>query len=536
MRVQGLALFVTTDSGTTQATAVDSELADINPVGIFPFAVLVRNTANNAGAHATFAARGSTIVARGVPSANQALGGLALAGPSVPGSSSDATIQNSVVQAVRTDGSLEHFDVGAGNSATAALDHSSYSDVASSAGGTVTPAGSAGGVTGDPGFASPAGGDFSLAPGSPLIDRADPALAAPNELDVTGAPALGRRRWRLRRGSGHRGLRAARRACDVWWWWRRRRFRRRGRRGGEPGRGAGAQAAVPVADLIPADVAGFGLERRRFAVGRGSTAVTAAAKKRRSAPRGTAVRYTDQRARHGSHRHRPGGRRAAVPETVRQADEEAPPPARAALHALHTRRDPRARGGAGRQPASLHGPHRAPGAEAGELPGDDHDDRRRRERVEAEHGVLSGGEGVGARALKAGGLGGPAARRRRRSAPAVWCLRARELRRSGGGSGAGSAALVGVFDLRWNITPKVEHPVRRGAVSARAPSFVAAVPAFDAPLRPGAGRSNAGCSTFGRYVSPKVEHPRPGPPPSSLPFTRPSAPMRPELTDGPTRA
>ena len=142
-------------AGTTQAIALDSELTDINPVGAFPEAVLLRNTAVAAGAHITFTARGSTLVSRGAPPANQALGGLLLAGANVPGSTVDATLQNSVVRAERTDGDPAHFDVGAANLASATLDHSSYTDVLTQSGGAVTPPGTAGGVTATPGSRAP---------------------------------------------------------------------------------------------------------------------------------------------------------------------------------------------------------------------------------------------------------------------------------------------------------------------------------------------------------------------------------------------
>ena len=289
VRVQGLPLLVANAAaGTTQAIALDSELADINPVGTFPEAVLLRNTAVAAGAHITFAARGSTLVSRGAPPANQTLGGLLLAGPGVPGSTVDATLQNSVVRAERTDGDPAHFDVGAANQASATLDHSSYTDVLTQAGGAVTPPGTAGGVTGNPGFAAAASGDFSLSAGSPLVDRGDPAVAGPNELDLAGAPrsvdgdgdcvaapdigAFERPDVHASCGSGGGGG------------------------GGSSGAGGGGGSAAtpttggPLADLVPASVSGFGLERKRFAVARGPTAVSAASR-RRQAPRGSAFKY-----------------------------------------------------------------------------------------------------------------------------------------------------------------------------------------------------------------------------------------------------
>jgi hypothetical protein len=291
VRVQGLPLLVANDAaGTTQAIALDSELTDINPVGAFPEAVLLRNTAVAAGAHITFTARGSTLVSRGAPPANQALGGLLLAGANVPGSTVDATLQNSVVRAERTDGDPAHFDVGAANLASATLDHSSYTDVLTQSGGAVTPPGTAGGVTGNPGFAAAASGDFSLSAGSPLVDRGDPALAGSNELDLAGAPrsvdgdgdcaaapdigAFERPDVHASCGSGGGGGGGS-----------------SGGGGGGGGSAASPPAAGPLADLVPASVSGFGLERKRFAVARGPTAVSAA-RRRRHAPRGTAFKYT----------------------------------------------------------------------------------------------------------------------------------------------------------------------------------------------------------------------------------------------------
>src|SRR6185437_6616494 len=164
--------------------------------------------------------------------------------------------QNSVVRAERTDGDPAHFDVGAANQASATLDHSSYTDVLTQAGGAVTPPGTAGGVTGNPGFAAAASGDFSLSAGSPLVDRADPAVAGPNELDLAGAarsvdgdgdcaaaPDIGafeRPDVHASCGSGGGGSSGA---------------------GGGGGSAATPTAGGPLADLVPASVSGFGLAR-----------------------------------------------------------------------------------------------------------------------------------------------------------------------------------------------------------------------------------------------------------------------------------
>jgi hypothetical protein len=70
--------------------------------------------------------------------------------------------------------------------ATVSADHSSFTTVSKPNGGTAPAAGSATNIAGDPKFASAS--DFSLGPTSPLIDRGDPSIVIPGELDLAGAP------------------------------------------------------------------------------------------------------------------------------------------------------------------------------------------------------------------------------------------------------------------------------------------------------------------------------------------------------------
>jgi hypothetical protein len=194
-----------------------------------------------------------------------------------------------VVRAERTDGDPAHFDVGAANLASATLDHSSYTDVLTQAGGAVTPPGTAGGVTGNPGFAAATSGRLlavgglaaggSWGSGGRRAQRARPRRGAPRSVDGDGdcaaAPDIGafeRPDVHASCGSGGSGG------------------------GGSSGAGGGGGSAAtptaggPLADLVPASLSGFGLERKRFAVARGPTAVSAA-RRRRHPPRGSAFKY-----------------------------------------------------------------------------------------------------------------------------------------------------------------------------------------------------------------------------------------------------
>jgi hypothetical protein len=67
-------------------------------------------------------------------------------------------------------------------------DYSSFSSRLAENGGSVTAPGSAHNVSGDPGFIDAAHDVYLLQNGSPLIDRGDPGIVAPGELDLLGSP------------------------------------------------------------------------------------------------------------------------------------------------------------------------------------------------------------------------------------------------------------------------------------------------------------------------------------------------------------
>jgi hypothetical protein len=125
---------------------------------------------------------GSTVVARG-PSPS---GGLSILGESSTGV--DATAVDTIFRAIPTDAGPE-YDVAAAvvsnGTATLHASHSAYSTVYNS-GATVSPAGSGTNVAAAPLFTDPANGDYTLKPGSPLVDRGDPSAVHPGEVDLAG--------------------------------------------------------------------------------------------------------------------------------------------------------------------------------------------------------------------------------------------------------------------------------------------------------------------------------------------------------------
>jgi hypothetical protein len=124
----------------------------------------------------------STVVARG-PSPAGAL--------SVPAQNGDEIVhaRSTAFRAIPTDNSTPddvHVDPG-GASVVFDMSHSYYGTAGGQGTGIPAP-GSGTNVAGDPGFTDPAGGDFTLKPGSQLVDRGDPAIPLPGELDLAGAP------------------------------------------------------------------------------------------------------------------------------------------------------------------------------------------------------------------------------------------------------------------------------------------------------------------------------------------------------------
>jgi hypothetical protein len=66
--------------------------------------------------------------------------------------------------------------------------HSNFTTRVEKEGGAVTPPGSGSNLIGDPQFVDIANGNFALRTTSPLIDRGDPSIVAPGQLDLAGAP------------------------------------------------------------------------------------------------------------------------------------------------------------------------------------------------------------------------------------------------------------------------------------------------------------------------------------------------------------
>jgi hypothetical protein len=279
VRVRARALDVNPQAGNGIATVIDSLLANVRTIASAGSGVYV--TSGGTGVTGSLIARGSTIVVRG-PDATAAI---QLNGYFNPGSPATASVTNSVLRATETDASPSDVDVYAAPDAggvTFTAASSSFSEffVAPGSGPvSITPPGSGDNLAGDPQFTDESAFDWSLRPSSPLIDRGNPAAVAPGELDLAGQP-------RSLDGNGDcvavpdmgafekTGLAVACPAAPA-----------------SPSASVGADqgtAAAAAADLLAADVQGFGLERRRFTVGRNPTAVAA----RRRTPRGSAFRYT----------------------------------------------------------------------------------------------------------------------------------------------------------------------------------------------------------------------------------------------------
>lgn len=124
-------------------------------------------------------ATGTTLVSRG-PSAS---GALRVHSSETGSEPLTATLTNSIVRA--SDPGVPDIETSANTIVTA--NHSSFTDVSTQTFSQVAQPGSGTNVAGDPGFANEGGGDYSLSPGSPLIDRGDKAVVQPGELDLAGA-------------------------------------------------------------------------------------------------------------------------------------------------------------------------------------------------------------------------------------------------------------------------------------------------------------------------------------------------------------
>jgi hypothetical protein len=276
LRRSPLRILTNNPGATTGATVINSVVANGDQVGPGQPAIAVSNS-GGAGSKTSLIVRGSTIVARG-PQVYAALS----VGAVNPGSSVAAESTNTVIRATDTDAGPADVDVqvGAGSDTTAsfAASTSSFTDLAATgAGASATPPGTGTNLSGDPRFAGEATGDLHLAADSPLVDRGEPVGLSTSELDLDGGP---------RSVDGNGDCIAA---PDIG------AFERPAVTCSQPasaGPGtAPATPSVPAAaapDLLAATIEGFGLERNRFAVGRGATAVAG----RRRAPTGSTFRYS----------------------------------------------------------------------------------------------------------------------------------------------------------------------------------------------------------------------------------------------------
>ena len=97
-----------------------------------------------------------------------------------------ATLRNSIARNLPLLSILPPVDLHA-NGGTIDADFSSFATRLEENGGTATVPGSAGNLAGDPGFIDAGNDVFILQNGSPLIDRGDPGVVQPGELDLGGA-------------------------------------------------------------------------------------------------------------------------------------------------------------------------------------------------------------------------------------------------------------------------------------------------------------------------------------------------------------
>jgi hypothetical protein len=188
-----------------------------------------------------------------------------------PAQSADISLTNSIIRGVG--GAVSAYATGAGHAKVAAA----YSDYDAS-GNSVTGANAS--VTesnisnvGDARFVDPAGGDYHLLSGSPLIDLGDPATAQSLDLDGNPLVADGNGDGDSRRDLGAFELPPA-------------------PSGGQPPAaegqqgGGGGQAQPPAPDTQPPLIGGFRATPALFAVARAGTPLAA------RLPRGTRFRYT----------------------------------------------------------------------------------------------------------------------------------------------------------------------------------------------------------------------------------------------------
>jgi hypothetical protein len=173
------ALDVAGAATSARAEAIDSVFATPAASGSIDPAANLATTGNG---NSTLIARGSTFVARG---AGASAGIRLFKSPSYSGALS-AELLDTIVRDESSD--PDAYDLDARTDGTVIADFSSFTTRRNLSGGTTPTPGSANNVFGDPMFTNSAAGDLTLQPGSPLVDRGDPALVVPGELDAAGSP------------------------------------------------------------------------------------------------------------------------------------------------------------------------------------------------------------------------------------------------------------------------------------------------------------------------------------------------------------
>ena len=172
------ALNVYGQSSSARTEAVDSVFATTGVSSDGPAVEIATLAAGNA----TLIARGSTFLSRNTG----ASAGIRLFKSASNTGALSAELLNSIV---RTEsGNPDAFDLDARTDGTVTADFSSFTTRRNLSGGTTPAPGSANNVFGDPMFTNSAGGDLTLQPSSPLIDRGDPGLVLVGELDLAGNP------------------------------------------------------------------------------------------------------------------------------------------------------------------------------------------------------------------------------------------------------------------------------------------------------------------------------------------------------------
>jgi len=280
LRANGSVLRVSnTGGGVAHAFAHDSVLAGVSSAPGDPTTVPTVTAASFSAGDATVSLLGTTVASRRAQPE-----GINLVSSSVGGATVNA--RNTLVRATSTAGQAApdvHVQPGHGPAAFAAA-NSSYDEAVvdppvGGGTGTATAPGTEGNLAGDPGLVDEAGGNLRLNTSSPVVDRGDAGLVAPNELDLdddprtvdgdgdgdgVATPDIGAYERGLVPGVGGQGGPSTGTSGS----------------GGAPASAsAGASPGAAAADG-PVRVLRFGLSRRRFAVGRTRTAVRAARPRR----------------------------------------------------------------------------------------------------------------------------------------------------------------------------------------------------------------------------------------------------------------